>query len=452
MKPPVASCLAAAFLLATTALAVPPPAQPVPDQLDLPKAISFALENNFAIRQARERIRQQQGVITTVAAAGIPNVSGGASYQKSDLPVVQTIPGLPPVFLAAGRSWRMNLTVTQNLYAGGGIRASVAGVKFEREAAILDLKAVINDALLNVRLGFYNVLLAREQIKVQEQNLELLQSQLHTATARATVGTISNFERLRAEVAMANAQVPLIQARNDFRLAVEDLRRVLGFTTNDPESARKVPQFVGNLAVEPVTFDLQAVFDAARVNRPDVQRFAKLVAAREAGVDISRAGYLPSVTMRGGYDLRKGPTNSFVDSRDGFVVGAQSRVEVQSRATTGRVAQADAQLEMARLAESEAQFTIEVEVRRAFSELEQVTELTGAAQKTAEQAEEAVRLANARYNAGAATQLDVLKSQVELTTARMNQLRASHGHNVAIARLRGATGVVEVDYNAGAEQ
>lgn len=448
MKPPAILGLVVTFLFPISALAAPASSQPVPDQLDLPKAIAFALENNFAVRQARERIRQQQGVVTTVSAAGIPNVSGTGSYQKSDLPVIQTAAGQTPVFLPAGHSWRMNLNVTQTLYAGGGIRASVAAAEFERDAAILDLKAVINDALLNVRLGFYNALLAREQIKVQEQNLELLQGQLHTATARATVGTTSDFERLRAEVAVANAQVPLIQARNDFRLAVEDLRRVLGFTTNDPESARKVPEFVGNLAVEPVTFELQAAFEAARVNRPDLRRFGKLVAAREAGVDISRAGYLPSVALRGGYDLRKGPTDSFRDSRDGFAVGAQSHLEVQRRATTGRVAQADAQLEMARLAESEAQLAVEVEVRRAFSELEQTTELTGAAQKTVEQAEEAVRLATARYNAGAAVQLDVLKSQVDLTTARMNQLRASHGYKVAIARLRKATGVEVVDYNA----
>ena len=44
---------------------------------------------------------------------------------------------------------------------------------------------------------------------------------------------------------MANARVPLITARNDYRLAIEALRQVLGFTTNKPEDFRKIPEFAG---------------------------------------------------------------------------------------------------------------------------------------------------------------------------------------------------------------
>src|SRR5437588_245837 len=84
----------------------------------------------------------------------------------------------------------------------------------------LDLQAVVRDALLQVQTNFYGVLLAREQIKVQESNLDLLQQQLKTATDRYEAGTLSSFERLRAEVAVANAKVPLITARNNFRLAI----------------------------------------------------------------------------------------------------------------------------------------------------------------------------------------------------------------------------------------
>lgn len=416
----------------------------VPDKLDLPTAVAFALENNFAIRQARERVRQQHGVVTTVAAAGLPSVSGGASYQRSDIATVQTTPGQPPVFVTAGPSWRINLGVTQTLYAGGRIRAANRAAEFERDAAILDLKSVVNDALLSVRLGFYNVLLAREQIAVQEQNLELLKSQLHTATARAEAGTTSDFERLRAEVAAANAQTPLIRARNDLRLAIEDLRRVLGFTTNDPASERKVPEFLGTLAIEPTTIELEAAI-AATQDRPDLQRLARVVAAREAGVDVAKAGYLPSVTARAGYDLRKGPTDRFGDSRDGFLAAGQARTEI-TRATSGRITQADAQLEIARLVEREARLAAEVEVRRAHSLLQQASELASAARKTVEQAEEAVRLANARYSAGVATQLDVLRAQVELTTARTNQVRAGYDYSVSVAQLRRAIGSAEVDY------
>lgn len=431
----------ATALAATSALtalhAQPVPSQPVPDTLDLRTAISFALENNFAIRQAKERIRQQEGVVVEATARAIPNVSANGVYQRNDTAISQTFP-------ASDRTWQISVTATQVLFAGGGVRSAMKSSKLSRDAAMLDLQATINDALLQVRTAFYSVLLARERIKVQESNIELLQSQLKTATDRARVGTVSNFEQLRAEVAVANARVPLITARNDYRIAIESLRQALGFTTNNRENATKVPDFVGTLEFTPTNFDLQAAFDAAHANRPDLQRLAKLVQAREENVTSVRAGYYPNVSAFGGWALRKGTTNAFRDSPDGWVAGVQSQWNIfDGRATAGRVAQARSVVEQARLGLTEAQLAADVEVRRAHSQWQEATELAEASQKVVEQASEAVRLANARYSAGSSTQLDVLQAQVDLTTARTNQIQAFYTYDVSVAALRKAMGLAD---------
>jgi outer membrane protein TolC len=428
--------LSLAAVIVTLAAARAQPAAPaaVPDRLDLKTAIGFALENNFAIRQARERIKQQEGVIVEVTAREIPNVSANAAYQQNDKEIGQSFP-------ASDRAWQINITASQVLYAGGGVRSAVKSSKLTRDAAVLDLQSVINDALLQVRTGFYAVLLAREQIKVQESNLQLLQEQLKTATDRYQAGTVSSFERLRAEVAVANAKVPLITARNNYRLAIEALRQALGFTNNQPESLRKVPEFVGTLDFTPVNFDLQAAFESAHANRPDLARIGKLVNAREEAVTSARSTYFPNVSAFGGWTLRKGTTNAFKDSDNGWLVGVQSQWDIfDGRATAGRVAQARSVLEQTRLSLTEAQLAAEVEVRRAFSQWQEASELAEASQRVVEQATEAVRLANARYSAGTSTQLDVLQAQVDLTTARTNQLQAYYGYNVAVAALRKAVG------------
>lgn len=429
---PVAS-LAALTLSCAVARAQPgPPA--VPDTLDLKTAIGFALENNFAIRQARERIKQQEGVVVEVSARQIPNVSADAVYQRNDTSIGASFP-------PSDRLWQINLTASQVVYAGGGVRAAVKGAKLTREAAMLDLQAVINDALLQVRTLFYSVLLASEKIKVQESNLQLLQEQLKTATDRFEAGTVSSFEKLRAEVAVANAKVPLITARNDYRLAIEALRQALGFTTNTPEMARKVPNFLGTLDFTPVNFDLQAAFEAARANRPDLERIAKLADARQEAVTTARSTYYPNVAAFGGWTLRKGITNNFGDSDNGWLVGIQSQWDIfDGRATAGRVAQARSLVEQARLTLTEAQLAVDVEVRRAHSEWQQASELAEASARVVEQATEAVRLANARYSAGTQTQLDVLQAQTDLTTARTNQIQAFYSYNVAVAALRKAMG------------
>jgi outer membrane protein len=408
--------------------------QPVPDQLDLKTAIGFALENNFAIRQARERIRQQEGVVVQVSSRDIPNVAATGSYQRNSNDISQTFP-------ASDRSWSINLSASQTLYAGGGVRSSIKSSKLAREAAMLDLQSVINDALLSVRVDFYNVLLAREKIKVQEQNLALLKQQLKNVTDRYDAGTVSAFEKLRADVAVANAQVPLITARNDYRLAIEQLRQALGFTTNTPENLRKIPDFVGSLDYVPATFDLQAAFNAAHANRPDLQRLAKLQSASEESVTTARSNYYPKVSLVGGWELFKGPTNSFGDSSDGLYIGLQSQWNIfDGRSTAGQVIQARSQLEQARLSLTDAQLAAEVDVRSAYSSFQEATELADASQKVVAEAEESVRLATARYDAGTATQLDVLQAQVDLTTARTNQLQAFYTYNVAVASLRKAMG------------
>ena len=79
-----------------------------------------------------------------------------------------------------------------------------------------------------MRTKFYNVLLAREKVKVQEENVALFQRQLQDAQNQFKAGAVSNFEVLRAQVALANAQPDLIAARNNFRIAIEQLRQSLG--------------------------------------------------------------------------------------------------------------------------------------------------------------------------------------------------------------------------------
>ena len=414
--------------------AQPSPQFPVPPQLDLKGAMGFAIENNFAIRQAKERIRQQDGVVVEVSARQIPTVAANASYQQNDRDISGGFP-------ASDRAWAINLTASQVLYAGGGVKASVRSSQLIRESAVLDLQATINDALLLVRTNYYAVLLAREKITVQEKNLELLQEQLKTATDRFNAGTISSFERLRAEVAVANAKFPLITARNDFRLAVESLRQSLGFTTNLPDQIDKLPVFLGTLEFSPTTFDLVAALEASRAKRPELQRLAKLAASREQTITVAGANALPQVSAFGGWELRKGTGNAFRESHDGWRIGVQSQWNIfDGRATAGRVAQARSVLEQTKLSLAEFQLAADVEVRRAFSQWQQAVELADASKKVVAQADEAVRLATARYNAGTATQLDVLSAQVDLTTARTNQLQAYYTYNVAVASLRKAMG------------
>ena len=413
----------------------PDPEFAVPAKLDLEYALAFALDNNFSIRQAKEQIRQQEGVLLEVRSAQIPNVSASGAYQRN-----------ADEMSSNGRdhAWSFDITARQVLYSGGGVTASVKSQQLALEAATLAFQAVINDALLDVRVRFYTVVVNREKIIVQEQNVELLKRQLQDVKNRFEAGTVSNFEVLRAEVALANAQPALITARNDHRLAIETLRQALGYVTANDANVARIPEFLGTLDFKPTSFELRTALTEARKQRPDLQRLQKLEAAAAEGVTIGRSGYYPNLSLYGSYDWRRAPLSSTKSSLDGWTVGLQSQWNIfDGRATAGRVAQARSFLEQTKLALAEAQLAVDIDVRRAISIFQQSTELAEASKKVVEQAEESVRLANARFGAGTATQLDVLQSQNELTTARLNQLEAYYSYNVSVASARRAIGLTD---------
>ncbi len=419
--------------------------QPVPATLDLPTAIKYAVENNYTIREARERIREQEGVEITVRARQIPNVAANGTYTGNSRAI--SAYGPPD----NNRFWTIDLQARQVLYAGGGVTASVHGAQLTREAAVLELQGVINEQLLAVRTQFYTVLLAQQRIQVQEENVKLLEQQLKDAQSRFTAGTTSNFEVLRAEVALANGQPPLIQARNDHRIAIEQLRQLLGFSTDNRQSVDQVPEFVGSLDVgQPMTIGLADALEAARANRPELRRLDRLEQAGEQNVIANRAGYFPEFDLVGGYTVMRGPVLAdWASRRDGWTAGVQAQWNIfDGRATAGRVVQARSQVQQAKLTLADTTLGIEVQVRQAYSSLVEAWELVQASGKTVEQAQEALRLANVRYGAGTATQLDVLTSQVSLTEARLNQVQADYGYNVARAAMRQAIGQAD-EYSGG---
>src|SRR5208337_2718648 len=84
--------------------------------------------------------------------------------------------------------WSVELKATQTLYAGGGVQSSIRGARLTRDAAAFDLQAAIDTALLDVRTKFYNVILAREKIRVEEENVRLYEHQVDDTKNQFTAG------------------------------------------------------------------------------------------------------------------------------------------------------------------------------------------------------------------------------------------------------------------------
>ena len=112
-----------------------------------------------------------------------------------------------------------------------------------------------------------------------------------------------------------------------------------------------------------------------------------------------------------------------------------------SSSTQGKVTEARARQSRASVSLDEMVRRVEQDVRTAYSSFIEGREVLESQKKVVEQAEEAIRLASSRYDAGSSTQLDVLNAQTSLTEARTTQNEAARDYLVARARLERAMGL-----------
>jgi TolC family type I secretion outer membrane protein len=425
------------FLLATAPavlLAAPLAEEPaVPDELDLPTAIKYALEHNYSILVAREKVRQAQGTLLTARSGYLPKAILQAGYSRTD---PDYIPGRD------NDTWNASATLQQTLYDAGSTPAASKAARASRDAAESQLHATTSSVLLGVRTGFYKVLQSKDTIKVREQSLALLEEELKNARNRYQAGAGAQFDVLRAEVALANGRPPLITARNDLKIAIEQLRQLLGYHGDRTTDLDKAPAFLGALTFGNDQFDLPTCLSDARRQRPELEALKFSLEAAQAGISSARTGYRPTVTASAGWDWMNDPAGrNWRATRDGWALGIQSQWAIfDGFATKGRLRSALSQSEQARLALREQELAIAVEVRQAYASWQEAVELVNASTKVVEQATEALRLSRARFDVGAATQLDVLQAQVALTDAGNNKVQALYTYNVAVAQLHKAIG------------
>ncbi len=108
--------------------------------------------------------------------------------------------------------------------------------------------------------------------------------------------------------------------------------------------------------------------------------------------------------------------------------------------TRGKVIQAKAQYARSKTAVDEEMRNVQLEVRTAYSDLLEAREVLESQKSVQTEAEESLREANARANAGTRTQLDVLDAENQLTQARSTQVQALHDYDAARARFERAIG------------
>ena len=127
--------------------------------------------------------------------------------------------------------------------------------------------------------------------------------------------------------------------------------------------------------------------------------------------------------------------------QDTYLLSAQVAIPVSDGgATQARVRAAQVDLDTQLVTRGQLQQSVELEVRQALSNIFDAQVRASSAQQGVTQAEEAVRLAQVRYQNGIGTILDVTNAQAQLATSRNNLSSAQFDYQTSLAQLVRAEG------------
>jgi outer membrane protein TolC len=385
-------------------------------------------------------LEAQYGLVVQTRAVAIPKLQATGDYQTTTETETYPFPNPPP---AQGQTWNASIQVVQAIYQGGQIRAALRSAKYTKDEALLNYQSVIADALLQTRIAYYDVVSAEQQIVVEEASVKLLTQTLDDQTRRYDAGTVPRFNVLQAEVELANERPKLIQAHNAFRVAKNNLVNQLG--EHIPVGVQEdVPlELADKLDADEYSIELTSAIAQALKGRTELLALRKQELVQKEAVNTAEGNYKPTISLSGGYGARNTAfDNDLSHDVKGWTGGAQMSWSLfDGMLTAGKVEQAKALYEGAKVdVENEAR-KIELEVRTDYSDFIEAREVLESQKKVQEEAEESLRLATARSDAGTGTQLDVLSAHTSLTQARSTQVTALHDYDAARARLERAIGI-----------
>jgi outer membrane protein TolC len=410
--------------------------------LSLADCLNISLAQNATILKAKNDLEAQYGVVVQTRAIALPQVQATGQYKKTDPSAIENFPGSGK---QPDQNWNAGVQVVQSIYQGGKLLAAIKAAKVTKQQALAQYQSTLADTLLAVRLAYYDILLAAEQITVNEASVNLLQKELDDQQHRYDAGTVPHFNVLRAKVSLANARPPLIQAQNNYRIAKNNLSNLLGYDL-PREITDNIPlNLTDTLDAAPYQINLSDALQQALEKRPELLALRKTEELQKLNITDASSGYKPNLSVFAGYNWFNEqygtPSPGLNNYLDGWNAGAQVSWDIfDGMLTHGKVVQAEAQYAKSKTAVDEEMRSIELEVRTAYSDFLEAQEVLESQKTVLEEAEESLREANARADAGTGTQLDVLDSENQLTQARSTQAQALHDYDAARAKYERAIG------------
>jgi outer membrane protein len=410
------------------------------EPLTLQEAVALALRNNRAVQISARSVDKTRNALREARSNANFTIQSNATYTRFDR-VAEARFGPQPVRIGNLENRTARITLTQVVDISGIIRTAIRAADLTLTVSELEFERTRNDTILQVVQAYQGVARADEFVRVAEEALRNAQERLRIIRAQVDAGVAAQFDLLRAETAVAQAEQAVLNARNQRELAATALNNLLGRDLNTPVQVAK-PERLPELQLPPLETLTQQAFQ----NRPELIAAQRGIELAQVGIVSARRSLLPNIVLTGQADFNLN-TSPFNPRRETYTGVAVLSVPIwDGGIARAREAQARDDLEIAQLRLKQAQEGIALEVRQAYLNLQDAQKRLEVARKGLEQATEALRLARVRFEAGVSPQLEISDAELAFTQAQTNLVNAQFDYLDAYAALLRAIGAIDEQY------
>ena len=412
--------------------------QPAPLRLTLQDAIQKALQANLSVLAAGTKVEEAEGTrMRRLSAALLPRVNAQtyANYQNHDLQAQGlSFSGLPiPKMVGPLSNYDFRVYAQQNVvdlasYRGfkASERALDAGKMDYRDARDLIVRAIAA-LYLNAQSAEARVDAAQSRV-TDSSTLYKLAKDKHDA------GTATGVDVLRAQVQLDNDRQALLIADNQRKHSLLELARNLGM---NPATPLELAEPLNYRVLNPL--EVETLAPAALLARADYLSLDSQRAGLVEQQRASRARFYPKLSVNGnfgeiGRSIGSVQRTGLLQGQIDFTLFDRDR-NGEAQELASRVKRIDDQI-------ADLRRGIDEDIRDALLNLDSATEQVAVAIEGQELARRELQLAQDRFQAGTANNVEVVTAQDELARAEENYILAVSSHadaKFALARALGDT-------------
>ena len=403
------------------------------DALSLPEAMTRALATNPAIRSRQAELQKQALEKDIASGQRLPKADLTAGYTRYAYPALVTSIRQPGVFPPLDRDIaNVGIALSLPLYAGGKLVAGESLAEHNREAASQGLRSAGQDLLFNVTATYTKALHLRDLQKSAAARIKTLETEEVHISQRLAQGRAAKLELIRLQTQLSQARHDLLAIGQGERDAQSLLAMLLG-------ESRPLPPLAG---IGPLHVALPGSRDDALAKamsrHPDLLRAQALSRAASDKVNIAAGDQRPQINL---VARAQETTGSDWKGYDDAQIGVQATIPLfDGSIRKNRLAQAGLERRKSELLVEETANQLVSDIEQALGAVTESRSRRKVARQGEREAEEALRIETARYQAGESTITDLLGAETALWSAQVSHLQAGYDVTTSEARLLRAIG------------